>query len=118
MLEQAPGRTCGERSPHWSRFAGRAGDPVGDPRWSSLFLKGYKPWKRPTLGQFVENCSQWERAMLEQFMEDCLLWEGPQTGAGEECEEEGAAEMCHELTASPIPVPLWRLGEGGRENRE
>jgi len=26
--------TCGERSPHWSRFAGRTCDPC----WSSLFL--------------------------------------------------------------------------------
>jgi len=29
----------GERSPRWSRFTGRACDPVGDPHWSSLFLK-------------------------------------------------------------------------------
>jgi len=39
-------------------------------------------------------------------MEDCLPWEGPHTGAGEECEEEGAAgRMCDELTATPIPHP-------------
>jgi len=36
-------RTCGERSPCQSRFAGRACDTVGDPRWSSLFLKGCTP---------------------------------------------------------------------------
>jgi len=29
--------THGERSPHWSWFAGRACDPVGDPPWSSLW---------------------------------------------------------------------------------
>jgi len=29
----------GERSPRWSRFAGRACDPVRDPCWSTLFLK-------------------------------------------------------------------------------
>ncbi|KAK4810617.1 hypothetical protein QYF61_007354 [Mycteria americana] len=81
-----------ERSPCWSRFAGRTCDPVGDPRWSSLFLKDCTPWKGPTLEQFVKNCSPWEGPTLEKFMEDCLLWEGPHAGAGEECEEEGAAE--------------------------
>ena len=39
----------GERSPRQSMFAGRTCDPVGDPRWSSLFLKVCTPWKRPTL---------------------------------------------------------------------
>ncbi|GAB0204295.1 EH domain-containing protein 4 [Grus japonensis] len=29
----------GERTPRWSRFAGKACDPMGDPLWSSLFLK-------------------------------------------------------------------------------
>ena len=39
-------------------------------------------------------------------MEDCLLWVGPHTGAGEECEKEGAAETtCDELTPIPIPRP-------------
>ncbi|PKU35454.1 dtw domain-containing protein 2 [Limosa lapponica baueri] len=32
-----------ERSPHWSRFAGRTCDPMGDPLWSSLFLKDRTP---------------------------------------------------------------------------
>ncbi|KAK4829029.1 hypothetical protein QYF61_001804 [Mycteria americana] len=76
-----------ERSPLWSRFAGRTCDPVGDPRWSSLLLKDCTPWKGPMLEQFVKNCSLWEALMLENFMEDCLLWEGLHTGAGEECEE-------------------------------
>ncbi|GAB0179797.1 mitochondrial enolase superfamily member 1 [Grus japonensis] len=39
--------THGERSPHWSRFADRTCDPVGDPRWSSLLLKVCTTWKRP-----------------------------------------------------------------------
>jgi len=68
-----------ERSPCWSRFAGRACDPVGDPCWSSLFLKDCALWEGPTLGQ---------------FMESCLPWEGPQAGAGAEREEEGAAKTC------------------------
>jgi len=53
-------QTRGERSPHQSRFVGRACDPVGDPHWSSLFLKDYTLWKGPMLGQFVKSCSPWE----------------------------------------------------------
>ncbi|GAB0182549.1 hypothetical protein GRJ2_000720200 [Grus japonensis] len=84
----APEGGCGPvGSPHWNRFAGRTCDPVGGPRWSSLLLKVCTPWKRPTLEQFVKNCSLREGLTLEKFMEDCLLWEGPHTGAGEECEE-------------------------------
>ena len=71
-LEQAPGRTCGERSPCQGRFAGRTCDPVGDPHWSSLLLKVCTPWERLTLEQFVKNCSLWQGVTLEKFMEDCL----------------------------------------------
>jgi len=35
------------RSPCWSRFGGRACDPLGGPCWSSLFLKDCTPWKGP-----------------------------------------------------------------------
>ena len=76
-----------ERSPRWSRFAGRTGGPVGDPRWSSLFLKDCTLWKGPALEEFVKNCSLCEGLTLEKFMEDCLLWEGSHAGAEEECEE-------------------------------
>jgi len=95
-----------KRSPHWSGFAGRTSDPVGDPRWNSLFLKDCTPWKGPTLEQFVKNCSLWEGLTLEKFMQDCLPWEGPHSGAGAECEEEGVPETtCDELTPAPIPHP-------------
>ncbi|GAB0178150.1 hypothetical protein GRJ2_000280300 [Grus japonensis] len=77
----------GERSPHWSRFAGRTYDPVGDPRRSSLLLKVCTPWKGSMLEQLVQNCSPWEGLTLDKFMEGCLLWEGPHTGAREEYEE-------------------------------
>jgi len=66
-------RTCGEKTPQWSRFSGRACDPVGDPRWSSLFLKGCIPWEGPTLGQFVESCSPCEGLTLQNIVENCLL---------------------------------------------
>jgi len=65
-------QTCGERSPCRSRFAGRACDPMGDPRWSSLFLKDGTPWEGPALGQFKKSCSPWEGLTLEQFVENCL----------------------------------------------
>jgi len=60
---------------------------VGDPHWSSLFLKDYTLWEGLTLRQFVKSCSLWEGLTLEKFMEDCLPCKGPHTGAGEECEE-------------------------------
>jgi len=44
-------------------------------------------------------------------MEDCLLWEVPHAIAGEESEEERAAETtCDELTTTPIPHPPVPLG--------
>lgn len=45
--------------------ARRTCEQVGDPCWSSLFLKDYTPWKGPTLEQFLENFSPWERSILE-----------------------------------------------------
>ena len=42
---------------------------MGDPRWSSLFLKDCTPWKEPMLEQFMKNCSPWEGLTLEKFME-------------------------------------------------
>ncbi|GAB0183023.1 AN1-type zinc finger protein 5-like [Grus japonensis] len=117
-MEQAAGRTCGkrQRSPRWSRFAGRTCDPVGDPQWSGLFLKDCTPWKGPMLEQLVKKFSLWEGLMLEKLVEDCLLREGPHAAPGEEREEEGAAEtMCDELPTTPTPHPLCHWRGGGRE---
>jgi len=84
-------QTHGERSLCWSRFAGRVCDPVGDPHWSSLFLK---------------DCTPCEGLSLEQLTENCLLWVGPRAGAGEESEEEGTTKtMSDELTTTSIPIP-------------
>ena len=48
--EQAPGRTCGERSLRWSRFAGRTCDPVGGPMMEQPVCEGlHLSWFR--LGQ-------------------------------------------------------------------
>jgi len=48
---------------------------MGDPHWSSLFLKNCTPWKGPTLGQFVKNDILWEGPTPEQFVKSCSLWE-------------------------------------------
>jgi len=65
-------QTQGERSPRWSRFAGRDCDPMGDPCWSGLFLKDCTLWEGPTLGHFVKSCSLWEGLTLEKFVKNCL----------------------------------------------
>jgi len=44
-----------KRGPHWSRFACRTCDPVGDPKWRSLFLKDCTPWKGSTLERIVKD---------------------------------------------------------------
>ena len=67
-------------------------------------------WKGPTLEQFMRNCSLLEGLTLKKFMKDCLPWDRPHTGAGEECEEEGAAVMCDERTTTPIPPSPVLLG--------
>ena len=65
-------QTHGERSSHCSRFAVRACDPVGDPRWSSLFLKDCNPMGRTHAGAVCEELQPMEGPMLEKFVENCL----------------------------------------------
>ena len=91
----APGRTCGpmESCPGWSRFAGRACESC----------------RGSTLEQFVKNCILWEGLMLEKIIKDSPMGGTPHRNR-EEFEEEEAAEMCGELTATAIPyapVLLW-----------
>lgn len=58
-----------------------------------------------------------EGPTLEQFMRDCVLWQEPHAGAGEEWDEEGAAEMkCYEVTTTPIPHPPAPAGGWKRWN--
>lgn len=52
--------TCGEQIPCWSRFSGRACDPVGNPHQSCLLLKDCIPWKETMLDQSMKKCSLWE----------------------------------------------------------
>jgi len=46
--------------------------PVGDPHWSSLFLKVCTLWEGPTLGLFMKSCGPWEGLALKKFVENCL----------------------------------------------
>jgi len=91
-------------SPHWRRLL--AG-PVT--KWqihtvTNPFLKDCSPWKGHMLEQLMKNCNLLEGPMLEQFVKDCIPWVGPHAGAGEESEEEGAAQTKHdELSVTPIP---------------
>jgi len=74
-----------ERSPRWNRFAGRACDPVGDPRWSSLFLKDCTPWKGTTLGQFVKSCSPWKGSCWRSLWRTLSHGRNLHPGARAEC---------------------------------
>lgn len=71
------------------------------------FLAGTLALGRPTLEQYVSDGQYpMERThagavfeelysvgfRLEQFVQNCIPWERPHDGAGEECEEEGAAQ--------------------------
>ncbi|GAB0183574.1 zinc finger and BTB domain-containing protein 5 [Grus japonensis] len=47
--------------------------PMGDPCWSSPFLKDCTPWKGPMLEQFVKNWSLWEGPTWKKFPKDCVL---------------------------------------------
>ena len=103
-----------ERSPRKSGCSGRACDPMGDPHWSSLFLKECTLEKGPTWDQFVKNCSPWKGPTLEKFIKDCIPWEAPHAGAGEEHEQEGAADTKHyEL----ISAKLLKVKGSGAEAR-
>lgn len=93
-----PGSICGpvEVSPHWNRFVTGLCDPMGDPRQSSLILKGF---------------TLWEVFLLEQFMKDCFPWEGHYTGVGSLRRK--VWQFVMNWLQTPFPVHLHCLGGGG-----
>jgi len=110
-------RTRGERTPGQSRFAGRACDPVGDPRWSSLFLKDCTLREGLMLGQFVKSCSLWEGLSCWRSLwrtvsceRDLMLEQGQRVRSPIPEEEGGTETTCDELTPTPIPRPSAPLG--------
>lgn len=53
--------------------------------------------------------------MLDQFVKDYVLWKEIHAGAGEESEDEGAAEMkSYRQTTNPIPLCCSGEGRVGR----
>ena len=80
--------TAGHRGPHTGAHG--------------YFLKQLWPVQSPCGSRFI--------------LEDCVPWEGPHAGAGEQREEDGAAERsCYGLSAAPIPhlpAPLGGVGRG------
>ncbi|GAB0205116.1 EH domain-containing protein 4 [Grus japonensis] len=58
--------TCGGRSPHQSRFAGRACDPVGDPMLEQFAPEGLHPVGETHVGAVREGLSPVGDPTLEQ----------------------------------------------------
>lgn len=52
----AGAETCGEELMQEHLFWQEL-KPMGNPHWSSLFLKDCAPWEGPMLEQFMKNCS-------------------------------------------------------------
>ena len=51
-------------------------------------------------------------------MKNCLPWKRLHAGAGEQYEEEGAAERkCYRITTTPFPISFHCSGEGDRRVR-
>jgi len=106
----------GERSPHRSRFADRACGPVGDPCWTSLFLKDCTLWKGRAAAHGKDSSSRslWRSVSHER---DLMLEQG-QSVRSLPPKEEGAAETrCDEPTITPIPCSPALLGGRRQRNR-
>jgi len=120
-MEQAPGRTCGEWSPRWSRFAGSTCDPVGDPvcswrtaprgkdpRWSSS-------WRTAPSGKD----SRWSSLSITVSCKRDPTLEQGKSVRSLPPEEAGAAETTFdELTVTPNPHPPVLLGGEEVEKQE
>ncbi|PKU38308.1 hypothetical protein llap_11386 [Limosa lapponica baueri] len=95
---------------------------MGDPCWNRPFLKKTASHGKNTmLEHFVTNCSLWEGPLLEKFKKDCIPWERAYTGAREQLEEEGVAEVKHHEKVLHAcwanPKHKYRLGGEWIENR-
>lgn len=88
---------------------------MGDPLWSSLFLKAF-PMKGTHAGATPGELQPMGRTSCCSSYRTVSCWRGPHARAGEFCEEEEAAEMwCYELTATTILHPPAPLKVGMRE---
>lgn len=95
----------GKRSPHWSRFAGRTYDPMGDPHWST---EGLHPMEKTHFAAVHEELQPMGRIQTEEIqgrlssMGGTLGWSMGRSHPPEE--EEVAETMCDELIVIPIPI--------------
>jgi len=84
--------TRGESSPRWSRFVGRACDPMGEPCWSSLFLKDCTLWEGPVertcAGAVFEELQPMGRTHVGEVHGGLSPVKGPHTGAGKNVRRE------------------------------
>ncbi|PKU42348.1 suppression of tumorigenicity 5 protein isoform x4 [Limosa lapponica baueri] len=118
-----------KRSPRWSRFADRTCDSMGDPHWSSLFLKHCTPWGT-LAGAVSEELQPMGRTHIGEIHGGLSHGRNPTLEYGKSVrspppEEEGAAETTgDELTTTPIARPTAPLRvrkerksevKGGRE---
>jgi len=106
------------RSPRWSRFAGRACDPVGDPHWSSLFLKDCTSWEGIHAGAVREELQPVGRTHVGEIcgelspLRGASCWSRGRSVRSPPHEEEAAVEMTRdELTTTPFTIYLRHSGE-------
>ncbi|OPJ66508.1 hypothetical protein AV530_016553 [Patagioenas fasciata monilis] len=97
-----------KEEPTQEQVPGRACDLMGDPHWSSLFLKDCTLWKGSALEQFMKKDSCWRSSWRTVSCGRDPTLEQENNMRSPLHEEEGAAEtMCNddEMTKSPIPHP-------------
>lgn len=105
------------RGPH-GRAAGCASEPqpLGDPCWSSLFLKDCTPRYRRVLEKLLMSCNP----EGSRGIKDHAPWEGPPLEQGKVARRK-EQQRSSIMPASPIhhpPVPLSTGGEGRRMETE
>jgi len=107
---------CVESIPGWSRFAGRICDPVGNPCWSSLFLKDCILWQGPTLEQFMGRTHVGAVCGGLSPMGGTPGWSRVRVwGALPLRRKEWQTQLVTNWLHPPFSVPLCCLERGGRE---
>jgi len=98
--------------------------PMGDPHWSSLFLKNCTPREGTHAGAVCEELQPVGRTHVGEVcgelspVRGTFTLEQGKSVRSPPPEGEGAAETrCDELTVSPIPHPPAPLGGGRRERK-
>lgn len=114
-VQSAPLAWWIKRIPHWSRFADRTCDSVGDLHWST---EGLHPIEETLVAAVHEELQPMGRIQTEAINGRLFLWEGLWAEAWESPppEWEVAETMCDDPIVNPIPIPGHHWGEVGRES--